>query len=523
MQIAAFAILGLVSLAIGFILQLVLPELRYIAWGIIGLGVILIAGSLILEFRRVRTALVSRRGKFSASTTILVSTFIGIILLANAVSASFYRTFDFSSLAQFTLTTQTKDVLSKIEIPINVYCFFVPSVPNVDSSYQDIYVMARSYAPALLSEYMNYTNKLKISLVDPDQHPEEARKYGVTNEYLYQSVVFETTQGYRVVTAGEIYSQAENSFTSAILEVTGIKQKKVYFLTGHGEADPTDTSSVGYDYARRALQDNLYLVSTLDLLTIPAVPDDCAALIVAGPQTKMADSELQALADYLKKNGQVFFMTNPGSPDDIAKLLAPWGVDVKNGTVIDPTSYATPNQDSPMIDRDHNYFSTMPSVYFPGATAIVAQDTPPTGMQVSPMLITSFDAWMTDKYDPTANQNYDATKDSGGPFYIGVFIFPAQPTDQNAQPVAGPIIAVIGDSDFATNKNFFSGNNGDLFTNIASGFAAGKQLVSINRLVLQTRKLLLTPEKSRFMNISSIALLPVLVLVIGVIVWWRRK
>jgi ABC-type uncharacterized transport system involved in gliding motility auxiliary subunit len=107
--------------------------------------------------------------------------------------------------------------------------------------------------------------------------------------------------------------------------------------------------------------------------------------------------------------------------------------------------------------------------------------------------------------------------------YLGSIITPAVPQDTSTSPVEGPTIAVIGDSDFANNKNFFNGNNGDLFLNIINSLAAGKEVISIDRKVLQTRRLILTREKDIFLKISSIALLPLLVLTIGGIIWWRRR
>lgn len=84
-------------------------------------------------------------------------------------------------------------------------------------------------------------------------------------------------------------------------------------------------------------------------------------------------------------------------------------------------------------------------------------------------------------------------------------------------------MAVIGDSDFASDQNFFNGNNGDLFVSAVNWLAAGKEVVSVDRKVLATRRLLLAPEQARFLLVSSLGLLPLLVLAAGAFVWWRRR
>ncbi|MDP2920734.1 MAG: hypothetical protein Q8O43_11060, partial [Dehalococcoidia bacterium] len=240
------------------------------------------------------------------------------------------------------------------------------------------------------------------------------------------------------------------------------------------------------------------------------------------PRTAMNDNERQILANYLKNSGQVFFLTNPGAPDDIARLLAPWGVDVKSGTVIDPTNYSAPNRDSPIVNRDGNYFG-LTTVYFPGVTAIGPQEKPVEGMELLPILLTSVNSWLTTTDVPASEAKFDETKDTRGPLYIGFIILPASSEDANQTATSGPRIAVIGDSDFASNKHFVNGDNSDLFLNIVSGFAAGSELITIQRKVLQTRRLILSPEKERFLTYSSIAFLPLVILAIGVFVWWRRR
>jgi ABC-type uncharacterized transport system involved in gliding motility auxiliary subunit len=58
---------------------------------------------------------------------------------------------------------------------------------------------------------------------------------------------------------------------------------------------------------------------------------------------------------------------------------------------------------------------------------------------------------------------------------------------------------------------------------VVSYLGAGSEIITIPHKNLAQRMLILTPEKRNFLNISSVALLPVLVLIIGVLMWWRRR
>ena len=82
---------------------------------------------------------------------------------------------------------------------------------------------------------------------------------------------------------------------------------------------------------------------------------------------------------------------------------------------------------------------------------------------------------------------------------------------------------VIGDSDFASNKHFYNEDNGNLFLTSVNWLAVGKEIISIDRKILPARRLTLGLEAARFLNYSSVGLLPIIVLAIGGIVWWRRR
>ena len=227
------ALLGLVALLIGLIVMALLPQIRLAAWMVLALGVALLVIAFVLDFRRVGKAVTGKRGRFSTGTTVMISIFVGITLFANAISIGNFHRFDVTGVAQFTLTSQTKDVLEQVEIPITALCFFTPNDPYGITS----------FATTLLEEYQNYTEHLSIEVIDPDDQPDLARQYGINQ---YQTVVFESSIGQRMVLPQEMLVvsgqqivgiEAENAFTSAVLEVTGIVQKTVYFLTGHGEAE----------------------------------------------------------------------------------------------------------------------------------------------------------------------------------------------------------------------------------------------------------------------------------------------
>ena len=127
--------------------------------------------------------------------------------MVNAISAGTYYRFDFTNLAQFTLTSQTRQLLAKLDKPVEVVTFFTPSVP----------VTVSNYATNLLAEYQNYSRKLTVKNIDPEQHPDVARQYHVDElGAQYGVTIFRGEEGQREVYGPQIIAEAEHAFTSAI-------------------------------------------------------------------------------------------------------------------------------------------------------------------------------------------------------------------------------------------------------------------------------------------------------------------
>lgn len=297
------AIIGLVFLVAGLSILFALTEIRVAAWVVMGIGVVFLAVAFISEFRNLSGALTGRRGRLNISTTVMASIFVGIVILANAISFNNYHRFDTTALGQFTLSDQTKNLLENLKTPVDVLAFYEPGDTIGD------------YADNLLTEYEKYTPKLSHKVIDPVAHPDQASQFGITQSPAF---VFETQTHRKLVSYSDIItmdSQGNNSFevehpfSSALMEVTGVAQKKVYFLTGHGEHDINSD----YSYAALGLQDDLYQVGIVNLLTDPTIPSDCAALIIASPKTPLTSPEVDIIKAYLQSGDRQWFWLTPGS------------------------------------------------------------------------------------------------------------------------------------------------------------------------------------------------------------------
>jgi hypothetical protein len=231
------------------------------------------------------------------------------------------------------------------------------------------------------------------------------------------------------------------------------------------------------------------------------VPGDAAAVVLAGPRRPLVAGELQSLRDYLEDDGRLFVLLDPDPPRALRQLLSEWWLDIE-------------------VDRTRNSFG-LAEVYFPGATALLPRAEAPDGVELSALAWSSPESWLEKSVTSGVEPAFDQQSDRKGPLAIGALV--STTSADKAAASKGARLAVIGDSDFIANPHFHNGNNGDLFLTTVNWLAAGEEIISVDRKALAIRRLVLSPEEARFLHVSSIGLLPLLLLLAGAYVWWRRR
>jgi ABC-type uncharacterized transport system involved in gliding motility auxiliary subunit len=84
-------------------------------------------------------------------------------------------------------------------------------------------------------------------------------------------------------------------------------------------------------------------------------------------------------------------------------------------------------------------------------------------------------------------------------------------------------LVVVGDSDFARNRYVSEAYNADLFLNMVSWLVGQEQFATIERKRPRASTSTITLEQFAQFRFLSLFLLPELVVLAGVLVWWRRR
>jgi hypothetical protein len=524
---AVGAVVGIVGTIVGVVLFLTAEPLRDFAVSVLIIGLVLLFLAVVLSPRAIAIFMAGRQGRYGANLAIMTAAFFIIVILINFLLFRNPTRVDVTATRVFSLSQQTINILGDLNAPIRANAFFVPGNTQTAS--------VRQQAEDLLNEFTRRTGQFTYRFVDPELNRSVAERYNVTD---YPVVVFEnlTTD-----TLEDVYGLSEQDFVTAMLVVTGIDQKKVYFLTGHGEAgisrDPISlqTDLEGFDLALNGMQRDNYAIRPLNLRQDPKIPEDAAVVVVPGPKGDLSEDEENAITEYLVNGGGIVFLLDPDTPESFRRVLANWGLLLAPYPVADLISNVAGESTTPMAQRSNGQFASgaitdipianrINVAFFADATAVQPvlplEEIPPF-MTYSPLVLTTPASWLeTDEEEV----KYDADEDIRGQFHlVGVMETGSSLSGQIVAEQKTARLVVFGDSDFARNKFFFQSDNSNLFLNTVNWLAGDYNLIDIRPRIIVYRELVLNQRERDFIKWSSWFFPPTLMLILGAIVWWRRR
>jgi len=504
---------GVALLVVGLLIWVITGQFNMRAEAPLVIGAALIGLAVLTNPATVRAAVTGRQARYGSNAVIMSVAFLGIIALLNFLGVRHAKRIDLTAEKKFSLSAQTTQVLANLKAPIHVTAFF----QQTNNRRQD--------AEDLLKEYAARTDKFTYEFVDPDLKPALARQFQITS---YGTLVFQ-----RGDKKQNIFGLQEQDFTSAIIKVSRDQSPVVYFVTGHQERDPKSSAQGGYSQISGLLQKDNYTVKSLNLAVTNTVPSDAAVVVLAAPQLPLVNEELQRLTDYVDKGGNLLVMSDPKLPDPLGDLLTKYGVAFRNDAVIDPSSSFFGDVGSPLVSHYpfHQITKDMGGLtsFFPLARSLNLPADKPADVLVTPLIQTSPDSWGETDFQ-NQKVRFDNGKDTKGPLTIAAVIEKggsnAPATNGKTQAPKARLI-VIGDSDFVSNGVLQSVRgafgNTDLFLNAINWLSEEETLISIRPKPPAQHSLILTRPQSNFIFVVTTILIPTLVLILGGVIWWRRR
>ena len=484
-------------------------DFNSVVQGLLGLAVLTLALYAWGAREAVLCALTSRQTRRGSNSLVMLLAFVGIVGLLNFLAARHTYRWDLTDTGIYSLSPQTLQVLGNLENPVRVIGFF-----TLQGDYQ------RQAAEDLLKEYAARSDKISYEFVDIDQRPALAQQYQIRSEGLL------FLSGDR---RQHVQGTTESDFTNALLKISSDEQKTVAFVVGHGERATDGYDDAAYRRAKSALEADNYNVTTVSL-TAGSIPADTDAVVLADPRSPLLEQERQVLRDYLKQGGKLMLLYEPGVDAQLDDLLLDYGVSLGRDLVVDPARAFFGDAGTPVIVQYGWSAITkdLPQTIFPGTAALTPPQDSAQGTTVTPLALTSENSWAE---KDTSSPRFDEGTDAKGPLTIALTVEsevnaqeqPEGEESQGDEPQRKSRVVVVGDSDFASDAFIGLVGNLDFFVNSVNWLTEDEGLISIRPKPPESHPIVLTPSQQNLVFLTSVVLVPLLVLVAGGWVWWSRR
>ena len=467
---------------------------------------------------------------------------LGVVLYAglNYVAARHYMKWDFSENRRNSLSPESVAYLKDLQKPVDIYVILSGALDSSEraAAKRDLGVILRQYEYSASSKFPVRAHFVNAD-VESRRAEELANRFG--ND-LENSVVVASGERYKRMPITDFYDRAdggrvafrgERLISSAILNVTSGKEKKIYFLRGHGEMDYKSASPAsGLSELAGMLGSRNYVVAPLDLSATKQIPADAGMLVIAGAQTALLPREIDLIRKYLlNSSGKVVIFLGMGPLLGLEDVLYEWGLMSDDMLILDSSGdYESSGGD--LIAR------TFPQKAHPSVKYLIDNSLPVQFGSVRPVrpdlgapiddslkldaiILSGPSSWAEKSYRKGGVQNYDAADDLIGPLPLAMVAARTGGTELGLK-IPGGKLAVFGDENFASNRRIGRLGNSKLMLNLVNWMFDDTETLNIPPRPLESYKLTLSKNDALSLSLRFMVI-PLAIFFIGVIVSIVRR
>lgn len=429
--------------------------------------------------------------------------FLAVIGLLAYLSTRYHIQSDWTASGRHSLSAATTELLQKLQGPVTLTSF----------SRGDDLSGLRKRTRELVGRYQRIKPDIALNYIDPDQHPEQVRELGITLDGEL-----------RVEYAGRaenLRSIGEQALTNALQRLMRSGERRVLFISGHGERRHDGQANHDMGEWGRLMQQKGFRLDSLNLSLSGEIPEDTAVLVLASPQVALLPGEVVLIQDYVQSGGNLLWLSEPGAPGGLQPLADELGLEFLPGTLVDPTGQMLGIDNPAFIVvaeyPQHPVSEALTTLtLFPEAQALNLTG---RAWQSTPLLRSLPRSW-SETGPMEGNIAFDEKEDLSGPLTIGLLLTRQQGKEEQTHEQR---IAVIGDGDFLANSYLGNGANRDLGSRLLNWLSHDDSAISIPPRTSPDTQLALTPTLSIVLGFGFLIVLPGLLLGSGLTIWWKRR
>ncbi len=325
----------------------------------------------------------------------------------------------------------------------------------------------------------------------------------------------------------------EEAITNAIIEVTIEEKPKVYFLTGHNYYDDSYFQLVQQDITAEANE-----IASLNLLTTGSVPEDCDCLVITTLKEDLTEMERDQLIDYSNKGGKILLLADSNilgiDTPNFNQLLDLYGFSISEGILMEQNQnqmvYGSPEFiiseiDSSILSQNLNMNMNIcvidsGKINFKDEEALES-----LGVTYRTLAQTSDTAFLRTNLNISTMSKTNQDTDAGNSI-IGALVARTLENGTQAEMI------VYANAVFATNQQINMNNayaiyankicnNDDVVINSVSYLTQRTDTITIRK---DTDSVSYTvTETQHNIIVAIIFIVPVVIIVIGIVVWQVRR
>lgn len=520
--VVVFGLLVLLTIETTFAMALISSHL------VVG-GLLLVAWFFLYGMRNLGSAptvFKGRTARFSANVTLYAAVFFGLLVAVNWLGVKHSTRWDLTETGIFSLSDQSQKIISTLKNPLKIVV--LTNGPRFNIRLQD---MAKLY------EY-NGKDKVSVEFLDPNSKPTLVDKYQLTQG---DQVYLRYGDEKKIIGDMRLKEISEEGITNAIIKLTQGEAKKVYYVEGHDEPDIKSDAPNGYKNLAEAIKNEHFDIESIILAQNKQIPENAAAVILASPKQPLLKEEKELLLSYVKQGGRLIMLTDPRTSSDVKEISAEFGIEVKDNVVVDEVQrvFAGPQLGVQVLVRDFGFhpitrdMTDRKAVVFLMASSLAQSANKEKSAVYTDLLRSGNKAWgeanlnaLFDSENPSAEKG---DEDQIGPVTLAISYEnrldkAAEKPEEGADPQINKVarVVVFGDSDWLSNPNLSVYSNKDMFLNSLGWVAGVEGGISIRPRGFKTAEVPI--EKGTYQAVLSFSfLVPELILLIGLFVWWRRR
>lgn len=499
-------------------------DIRAVAYFVMVIVVMLFLTTQVIQKRRYNVSVKDfRMGAYSTAAIVVVIAAAVFLNLSIGRIPEKYILFDMTGNKLFSISEDTKIMLRALDKDVKIIVYSEES--GFDTNISE-----------LLRRYEAESSHVSVEYLDPVTNPKLYKNYSNT-QIASGSLIVQSGDKYRIINYEDLYQieysmdyttysysenvtgiDAEGQITSAVAYVTGEEAHVIYFTSGHGEAELESS------YTELITKANATM-DTINLLTEEAVPDDADGLIIYAPTSDFNEEDMNKVREYVNRGGNVILaMPTTGEEEPVLyKFLEDYGLTVQNYVVADAGRgyyLQTPFYLLPNVTYSE-YTSSVYDEYYvfaPYTLAMTVSETKPETSDITALLTSSDDSYAKPL---TASLSSDEKEegDLDGPFVVAAMV-----KVSNEDGSEGKILATGSAYLFSEAANsMVSGGNSKLFAEVISKYVSNDVVVAIPAKSYAISYLILTEADITTWRNIILMIIPGAILIIGFIVWFRRR